>query len=94
MCPSHTLLARQAVECFPRSICCQDDKALEGEDYGGDDNDTYYIMIRKPEELMPPSCLFNNLDRSEADRYVVVGVAVRVTGRIGCRLESLFVVGV
>lgn len=51
-------------------FCCQDDRALEGDDYGGDDNDPYYIMIRKPEELMPPSCLFDNLDRSEADRYV------------------------
>jgi hypothetical protein len=48
----------------------EDDAALEGDDYGGDDSDTYYIMIRKPEELMPPSCLFNNLDRAEADRLL------------------------
>ena len=32
--------------------------------------DPYYIMVRKPEELMPPSCLFDNLDRSEVDRSV------------------------
>ena len=48
---------------------CQDDQALDGEDYGADDSDTYYVIFRKPEELMPPSCLFDNLDRSKADRY-------------------------
>ena len=36
-----------------------------------DDSDAYYIMIRKPEELMPPSCLFDSLDRADADRSVL-----------------------
>lgn len=49
---------------------CQDDEALEGDDLYADDSDAYYIMIRKPEELMPPSCLFDSLDRAEADRSV------------------------
>ncbi len=30
-------------------------------------------MFRKPEELMPPSCLFDRLDRGEADRSVSGG---------------------
>ena len=36
--------------------------------------DPYYIMVRKPEELMPPSCLFDNLDRAEVDRSVTCHV--------------------
>ena len=46
----------------------QDDAALSGEEFGDDSDGGYYIMVRKPEELMPPSCLFDNLDRAEADR--------------------------
>lgn len=34
-----------------------------------DDGDAYYIMIRKPEELMPPSCVFDKLERADADKY-------------------------
>ena len=65
----------------------QDDEALEGDDYGGDDSDAYYIMIRKPEELMPPSCLFDNLDRAEADRLAsphYCGVQPTCTKNIKC----------
>ena len=33
-----------------------------------DDSDAYYIMIRKPEELLPPSCVFDRLERADAER--------------------------
>ena len=56
-------------------VCCQDDTALDGDDCNGDDGG-YYILVRRAEELMPPSCLFDKLDRAEADRCVCVGVCL------------------
>jgi hypothetical protein len=67
----------------------EDDKALDGEDYGGDDSDAYYVVFRKPEELMPPSCLFDNLDRAEADRLLrAKGVNGTYLIRAGSRAGS------
>lgn len=46
------------------------EESRDSEDsYQGDDPDAYYIMFRKPDELMPPSCVYNRLDRADADRY-------------------------
>lgn len=48
-----------------------DDNTDDGGDEDGPyegDSDAYYIMFRKPEELMPPSCVFDTLDRDEANR--------------------------
>lgn len=55
-----------------------EDNGEDGIGVGGDDDDDeeedddggYYIMFRKPEELMPPSCLFDKLERQEADRLL------------------------
>jgi hypothetical protein len=33
-----------------------------------DDGDPYYIMIPKADELMPKECIFDRLDRAEADK--------------------------
>lgn len=48
------------------SVSPQDD--APDDDADEDDDGGYYIMFRKPEELMPESCLFDRLERSEADR--------------------------
>jgi len=45
----------------------QDDAS--GEDTDSDDgSDAYYIMFRKSDELMPQSCVFEQLDRVDADK--------------------------
>ena len=59
--------------CF--SFHPQDDYPEDDDDgpYEGD-SDAYYILFRKPDELMPPSCVFDKLDRVDADRCVCVCV--------------------
>lgn len=67
----------------------EDDGALSGEDYREDDSDAYYVVFRKPEEMMPPSCLFDNLDRAEADRLLrAKGVDGTYLIRAGSRAGS------
>ena len=67
-------------------MCCQDDTALDGDDCNGDDGG-YYILVRRAEELMPPSCLFDKLDRAEADRCVCGCVSTTV--HCTCTVENV-----
>ena len=43
----------------------------DDEDEDGDDGDPYYIMIPKADELMPKECIFDRLERAEADKWVI-----------------------
>ena len=52
----------------PPPIQDPSDEEADGSD--SDDDGGYYIMFRKPDELMPPSCLFDQLERADADRSV------------------------
>ncbi len=52
--------------CVPQDDFVESNSNGEGP-YDGD-SDAYYIMFRKPEELMPPCCVFDTLDRDEANR--------------------------
>ena len=45
----------------------QDDGEFEGFDDDGEDN-PYYIMIPKADELMPKECIFDSLERADADK--------------------------
>ena len=40
----------------------------DDDDDDGDDGDPYYIMIPKADELMPKECIFDRLERAEADK--------------------------
>ncbi len=49
----------------------QDPSDEEGSDDGSDDGSDgggYYIMFRGPAQLMPDSCVFDQLDRADADK--------------------------
>jgi len=55
---------------FSPSSSPNDEKDSNSDD-DDDDNEEdggYYIMFRRPEELMPNSCVFDRLERGEADR--------------------------
>ena len=41
----------------------------DDDDDDGDDGDPYYIMIPKADELMPKECIFDRLERAEADKW-------------------------
>ena len=42
----------------------------DDDDNDDDDGDPYYIMIPKADELMPKECIFDRLERAEADKWV------------------------
>ena len=59
------VLIRDVYICFSQI----DEKDSYSEDDDDDNEDGgYYIMFRRPEELMPSSCVFDRLERGEADR--------------------------
>jgi len=57
-----------------------DDSLPDDEDdsYQGDESDAYYIMFKRPDELMPPSSIFDRLDRADADRYMCTAFIIYV----------------
>ena len=62
------------------SSAFQDDSLPDDEDdsYQGDESDAYYIMFKRPDELMPPSSIFDRLDRADADRYMCTAFIIYV----------------
>ena len=47
----------------------QDDTNFDpNDDEDGDDDTPYYIMIPKADELLPKECIFDSLERADADK--------------------------
>ena len=54
----------------PWPLPLQDDGNFnpDDDDADDDDGDPYYIMIPKADELMPKECIFDRLERADADK--------------------------